>query len=69
MTSLVWRAGFELVNYLKKFILAGFLVFVDPGSATQLQPGAVVSAAAPGVVDVVVAQPLPVDAVVLEAKS
>ena len=39
-----------------------------PGSATQLQAGAVVSAAAP-VVDVVVAQPLPVDAVVLEAKS
>eukprot|EP01045_Picozoa_sp_COSAG04_P011113 COSAG04_NODE_707_length_10916_cov_5.167052_2_plen_767_part_00 len=36
-------AGFELVNYLKKFILAGVLVFVDPGSATQLCTALVIS--------------------------
>eukprot|EP01045_Picozoa_sp_COSAG04_P002465 COSAG04_NODE_90_length_26856_cov_18.273723_21_plen_289_part_00 len=35
--------GFELVNYLKKFILAGVLVFVEPGSASQLYVGLVVS--------------------------
>ena len=36
-------AGFELVNYLKKFILAGVLVFVEPGSATQLYTALVIS--------------------------
>ena len=43
MTSAALRAGFELVNYLKKFILAGVLVFVEPGSATQLYAALVIS--------------------------
>ena len=43
MTSAGLRAGFELVNYLKKFILAGVLVFVEPGSATHLYAALVIS--------------------------
>ena len=43
MTSAGLRAGFELVTYLKKFILAGVLVFVEPGSATQLYVALVIS--------------------------
>ena len=43
MTSAALRAGFELVNYLKKFILAGVLVFVEPGSASQLYVALVIS--------------------------
>ena len=41
-SPVVWP-GFELVNYLKKFILAGVLVFVEPGSASQLWTGLVIS--------------------------
>ena len=41
-SSVVWP-GFELVNYLKKFILAGVLVFVEPGSASQLYVALVIS--------------------------
>jgi len=34
---------FELVTYLKKFILSGVLVFAEPGSTAQLYVGCVVS--------------------------
>eukprot|EP01046_Picozoa_sp_COSAG06_P057912 COSAG06_NODE_11453_length_1506_cov_1.582090_2_plen_86_part_00 len=34
---------FELVNFAKKFILSGVLVFVSPGSASQLWVALVIS--------------------------